>query len=91
MYVCKSANATVKGNVVINDNKTSGVQDNVYLDDEATLDIAGTTVNANIGINANPEEAYRLISRPSGYDITPTKNGDEKGWHDVATHGTSVT
>lgn len=82
MYVCKSANATVKGNVVINDNKTSGVQDNVYLDDEATLDIAGTTVNANIGINANPEEAYRLISRPSGYDITPTKNGDEKGWHD---------
>ena len=82
MYICKSANATVKGNVVINDNKTSGVQDNVYLDDEATLDIAGTTVNANIGINANPEEAYRLISRPSGYDITPTKNGDEKGWHD---------
>lgn len=82
MYICKSANATVKGNVVVNDNKTSGVQDNVYLDDEATLDIAGTTVNANIGINANPEEAYRLISRPSGYDIAPTKNGDEKGWHD---------
>lgn len=82
MYICKSANATVKGNVVVNDNKTSGAQDNVYLDDEATLDIAGTTVNANIGINANPEEAYRLISRPSGYDITPTKNGDEKGWHD---------
>lgn len=82
MYICKSANATVKGNVVVNDNKTSGAQDNVYLDDEATLDIAGTTVNANIGINANPEEAYRLISRPSGYDIAPTKNGDEKGWHD---------
>lgn len=82
MYICKSANATVKGNVVVNDNKNSGVQDNVYLDDDATLDIAGTTVNANIGINANPEEAYRLISRPSGYDIIPTKNGDEKGWHD---------
>ena len=82
MYVCKSANATVKGNVVINDNKTSGAQDNVYLADEATLDIAGTTVGANIGINANPEEAYRLVSLPSGCDITPTKNGDEKGWHD---------
>ena len=35
MYICKSANATVKDDVVINNNKTSGAQDNVYLEDEA--------------------------------------------------------
>ena len=82
MYICKSANATVKDDVVINDNKTSGAQDNVYLEDEATLDIAGTTTGANIGISADPEEAYRLVSLPNGYNIKPTKTGDEKGWHD---------
>lgn len=82
MYICKSANATVKDNVVINNNKTSGAQNNVYLDDEATLDIAGTTTGANIGISADPEEAYRLVSLPNGYNIKPTKTGDEKGWHD---------
>lgn len=82
LYICKSANATVKDNVVINNNKTSGAQNNVYLDDEATLDIAGTTTGANIGISADPEEAYRLVSLPNGYNIKPTKTGDEKGWHD---------
>lgn len=82
MYICKSANATVKDDVVINNNKTSGAQDNVYLEDEATLDIAGTTTGANIGISADPEEAYRLVSLPDAYTIQPTKTGDEKGWHD---------
>ena len=82
MFICKSANATVVGDVVINDNKTSGAQNNVYLEDEATLDIAGTTTGANIGISADPEEAYRLVSLPTGHTIAPTKNGDEKGWHD---------
>ena len=82
MYICKSTNATVKNDVVINNNKTSGAQDNVYLDDEATLDIAGTTTGANIGISADPEEAYRLVSLPDAYTIQPTKAGDEKGWHD---------
>lgn len=82
MYICKSANATVKDDVVINNNKTSGAQDNVYLEDEATLDIAGTTTGANIGISADPEEAYRLVSLPDAYTIQPTKTGDEKGWYD---------
>lgn len=82
MYICKSANATVKDDVVINNNKTSGAQDNVYLKDEATLDIAGTTTGANIGISADPEEAYRLVSLPDAYTIQPTKTGDEMGWHD---------
>lgn len=82
MYICKSANATVKDDVVINNNKTSGAQDNVYLEDEATLDIAGTTTGANIGISADPEEAYRLVSLPDAYTIQPTKTGDEMGWHD---------
>ena len=82
MYICKSANATAKDDVVIINNKTSGAQDNVYLADEATLDIAGTTTGANIGISADPEEAYRLVSLPNGYNIKPTKTGDEMGWHD---------
>lgn len=82
MYICKSANATVKDDVVITNNKTSGAQDNVYLEDEATLDIAGTTTGANIGISADPEEAYRLVSLPDAYTIQPTKTGDEMGWHD---------
>lgn len=82
MYVCASANAEVSGNVEISGNKKAGAANNVYLADEATLNIAGATTGANIGITADPEEAYRLVSAPVGYEIQPTRDGDEKGWTD---------
>lgn len=83
MYVETNAKAVVSGAVQVFDNKKGTDQSNVYLADEATLDLSGTTVAAKIGISADPEEAYRLVSLPKDeYPIKPTKNGDEKGWSD---------
>ena len=82
MYVCAGANAIVQGDVQITGNDKGRDENNVYLPDGATLDIAGATIAANIGISCDPEHAYRLVSLPAGYDIQPTVNGDEKGWHD---------
>ena len=82
MYVMPDAAASVEGDVTINGNRQNGQEYNVYLADKATLDISGATTGANIGISADPEYAYRLVSMPDGYDIQPTKDGDEKGWHD---------
>ena len=82
MYVMPNAKASVEGNVTINGNRQNGQEYNVYLADKATLDISGATTGANIGISADSEYAYRLVSLPDGYDIQPTKDGDEKGWHD---------
>ena len=82
MYVMPDAAASVEGDVTINGNRQNGQEYNVYLADKATLDISGATTGANIGISADPEYAYRLVSLPDGYDIQPTKDGDEKGWHD---------
>lgn len=83
MYVEKNAKAVVSGAVKVFDNKKGTDQSNVYLANEATLDLSSTTVDAKIGISANPEKAYRLVSLPqNSYAIRPTKNGDEKGWSD---------
>lgn len=83
MYVEQNAKAVVSGAVKVFDNKKGTDQSNVYLADEATLDLSDTTVDAKIGISADPEEAYRLVSLPKdGYTIQQTKNGDEKGWID---------
>ena len=83
MYVEKNAKAVVSGAVQVFDNKKGTDQSNVYLANDATLDLSGTTVAAKIGISADPEEAYRLVSLPKDeYPIKPTKNGDEKGWSD---------
>ena len=82
MYVEKDAKASVSGSVTIYENLLNKEQDNVYLAEDATLDISGATTSAKIGISADPEDAYRLISLPKGYSIAPTKNGDEKGWCD---------
>lgn len=83
MYVEKNAKAVVSGAVQVFDNKKGTDQSNVYLANDATLDLSGTTVDAKIGISADPEEAYRLVSLPqNSYAIQPTKNGDEKGWSD---------
>lgn len=82
MYVENNAKAVVSGAVKVFDNKKGTDQSNVYLADGATLDLSGTTVDAKIGISANPEEAYRLVSLPQNYTIQQTKNGDEKGWSD---------
>lgn len=83
MYVEQNAKAVVSGAVKVFDNKKGTDQSNVYLADEATLDLSNTTVDANIGISATPEVAYRLVSLPqNSYTIRQTKNGDEKGWSD---------
>lgn len=82
MYVAADAKASVSGSVTIHNNLNNKQQNNVYLAEDATLDISGATTSANIGISADPEEAYRLVSLPKGYSISPTKNGDEKGWTD---------
>ena len=83
MYVEKNAKAVVSGAVKVFDNKKGTDQSNVYLANDATLDLSGTTVDAKIGISANPEVAYRLVSLPKDeYTIQQTKNGDEKGWSD---------
>lgn len=82
MYVCADANASVQGNVTISGNTHGKNESNVYLPDGATLDIAGATAGANIGVSCDPEEAYRLVSLPDSYAIQPTVNGDEKGWRD---------
>lgn len=83
MYVEQNAKAVVSGAVKVFDNKKGTDQSNVYLADEATLDLSSTTVDAKIGISAKPEKAYRLVSLPqNSYAIRPTKNGDEKGWSD---------
>lgn len=82
LYIEKGANASVSGDVVIFDNLVAKKQNNVYLAPEATLDISGATVDANIGISADPEFAYRLVSLPVGYEIQGTKAGDEHGWSD---------
>lgn len=82
LYIEKDANASVSGDVTIHGNLVAKKQNNVYLAPEATLDIAGATVGANIGISADPEFAYRLVSLPVGYEIQGTKAGDEKGWSD---------
>ena len=83
MYVEQNAKSVVSGAVKVFDNMKGTNQSNVYLADEATLDLSDTTVDAKIGISANPEEAYRLVSLPqNGYIIQQTKNGDENGWSD---------
>ena len=83
MYVEQNAKAVVSGAVKVFDNKNGTDQSNVYLADEATLDLSDTTVDAKIGISATPEVAYRLVSLPqNSYTIRQTKNGDEKGWSD---------
>lgn len=83
MYVEQNAKAVVSGAVKVFDNKKGTDQSNVYLANDATLDLSGTTVDAKIGISADPEEAYRLVSLPqNSYAIQPAKNGDEKGWSD---------
>lgn len=82
MYICADANASVQGNVQITGNEKGDVANNVYLSDGATLDISGATTGADIGISADPEDAYRLVSLPDSYTIQPTASGDEKGWSD---------
>lgn len=82
MYIKEKAKASVAGDVKIFDNKKASGQNNVYLAENATLDISGATTGANIGISADPEKAYRLVSNPKDYTISPTKEGDEKGWSD---------
>lgn len=82
MYICADANASVTGDVQIAENKKGQAANNVYLPDDATLDIAGATTGANIGISAEPEHAYRLVSLPDSYTIQPTTTGDEQGWSD---------
>lgn len=82
MYVERAADASVSGNVQITNNQKGGAENNVYLSENATMDISGATTAAKIGISADPEEAYRLVSLPDNYTIQPTTNGDEKGWSD---------
>ena len=82
MYICKNAKASVQGDVTIHGNQIGAEENNVYLAADATLDISGATTGANIGITPDPSVAYRLVSKPNGHTIAPTKNGDEKGWSD---------
>lgn len=82
MYICAGADASVQGNVQITGNEKGREANNVYLPADATLDISGTTVGADIGISADPEYAYRLVSLPDNYTIQPTTSGDEQGWSD---------
>lgn len=83
MYIEKSAHAKVQDEVSITDNELNSKANNTYLAPEATLDISGATQNASIGISADPEFAYRLVSLPvDDHEINPTQRGDEKGWSD---------
>lgn len=81
IYVEADAEAKVSGSVQITDNKLNRVQNNIFLSPNATLDIAGTTTEAKLGITADPAQAYRLISLPTdNYTIQGTTAGDEAGW-----------
>ena len=82
MYICADANTSVQGNVQITGNEKGREANNAYLSDGATLDISGATTGADIGISADPEYAYRLVSLPDNYTIQPTTSGDEQGWSD---------
>lgn len=82
IYICADANASIQDAVNITGNKVGSTANNVYLPVDATLDISGATTAANIGITADPEAAYRLVSLPDSYTIQPTASGDEAGWSD---------
>lgn len=83
MYIEKNANAKVQDEVIIDGNELNSKTNNTYLAPEATLNISGATQDAKIGISADPEYAWRLVSLPvDGHTINPTQQGDEKGWTD---------
>lgn len=83
MFIEQHAKACVAGEVVISGNMINRKPNNVYLAENATLDISGTTLGANIGISADPEFAYRLVSLPvDDHEIIPTQQGDESAWTD---------
>lgn len=82
-YIEAGVNACVTGAVTL----ASGDKGAVYLatkdGNRATLDIAGPTVSADINVACDPNEAYRLVSKPVNYTIQPTRSGDESGWNEV--------
>lgn len=86
VYIAKDANAAVEGDVVISGNTVSSTANNVYLADGtnglgATLDISNATADADICITAENPYYYKLVSLPyDGYEIQPTRAGDEAGW-----------
>lgn len=80
IYVEADANASVSGNVSVTGNNAATGND-VFLAEGATLDVAGSTTEAKIGIAAEDEVSYRLVSNQvNGYEIAPTRAGDEKGF-----------
>lgn len=80
IYVEADANASVSGNVSVTGNNAATGND-VFLAEGATLDVAGSTTEAKIGIAAEDEISYRLVSNQvNGYEIAPTRAGDEKGF-----------
>jgi len=61
IYVEADANASVSGNVSVTGNNAATGND-VFLAEGATLDVAGSTTEAKIGIAAEDEVSYRLVS-----------------------------
>lgn len=85
MYLEQSAHASVAGEVTATLHKISGNANNIFLAEGATLDIADSTLFSLLGITAEDEAAYRLVSLPvGGYAITtePAVMADEAFWVD---------
>lgn len=85
MYVEQSAHAKVSGEVTATLHKISGNANNIFLTEGATLDISDSTLFSVLGITAEDEAAYRLVSLPvDGYTIAtePAAMADEAFWQD---------
>lgn len=85
MYVESDASASVSGEVQATDHQINQASNNIYLAQNATLDIAGATLNATLGITAADEYEYRLISNQvQHYTIKtePRSEADENAWTD---------
>lgn len=83
MYVYAGADVEVAGSLTVDNNTVGGNEVNVFLADDATLDIGtSTSSGSNIGITVENPEAYTPVSFPvNHYTIQETKSGDEAGWH----------
>ena len=89
VFLAQGSSNTVADNVIVSANTAASENNNVYLQNTesqqvtvdtskvATLDCSALTSGANIGITCQNPNYYRLVSLPSGYDIS---KADEAGW-----------
>ena len=76
VYLADGSNAEVKGSITIDGNKIA----NLYLDENATLDMSGATKTSNIQVTTKTDAPLTPVSYADGYVIEPTVDGDEAGW-----------